>query len=225
MLVFMVRNYMFFRCSITSAFLQSHSCILATHRCDLWTHMQKWWCAIWLWGVQVILVNAYVMYKTAHLYIWKSKKSSIMTHYNFQKMVALHLINPEKFLLDSRQHCKRKRNENDDTRSLRSAITHASSNRAPTINEKALDPHQGDLQVCLSTKYFHYPIRPKAKEPSCQLHQWASSDPAHKTWGRILCCDSSNVNLCLECFDLYHKVSDIDRLRSEVVKLIMNKRM
>jgi hypothetical protein len=165
------------------------------------------------------------MYKTAHLYIWKSKKSSIMTHYNFQKMVALHLINPEKFLLDSRQHCKRKRNENDDTRSLRSAITHASSNRAPTINEKALDPHQGDLQVCLSTKYFHYPIRPKAKEPSCQLHQWASSDPAHKTWGRILCCDSSNVNLCLECFDLYHKVSDIDRLRSEVVKLIMNKRM
>jgi len=198
----------------------------STYPCDLWTRTQKWWWAIWLLGVQVMLVNAYVMYKTAHLYIWKSKEeSSIMTHYNFQMMVALHLINPEKFPLDSRQHCKRKRNKNNDTRSLRSAITHASSNRAPTINEKALDPHQGDIRVRLSTKYFHCPIRPKAKDPSCQLHQWASSDLVHKTRGRILCCDCCNVNLCLECFDLYHKVSDVDRLRSEVVKLIMNKSM
>jgi hypothetical protein len=64
-----------------------------SYHCDLWTCTCKWWWAIWLWGVQVMLVNAYVMYKVAHIYIWKSIESSIMTHYSFQKLVALHLIN------------------------------------------------------------------------------------------------------------------------------------
>lgn len=60
----------------------------STYRFDHWMHTQKWWWAIWLWGVQLTLVNAYVMYRAAHLYIWKSKESSLISHYNFQKMVA-----------------------------------------------------------------------------------------------------------------------------------------
>jgi len=30
---------------------------------------EEWWWAIWMWGVQLLLVNAYVLYKTAHLLI------------------------------------------------------------------------------------------------------------------------------------------------------------
>ncbi len=62
---------------------------------DLWTRKRKWWWAIWLWGIQVSLVNSFVMYRAAHLYIWKRKESSLLSHYNFQKMVALHLLNSE----------------------------------------------------------------------------------------------------------------------------------
>ena len=195
-----------------------------SYRCDIWTRTRKWWWAIWLWGVQVTLVNAYVMYKTAHIYIWKSKESSIMTHYSFQKMVALHLINPENFPLDGRENLKRKSND-DDVRSMRSTASNTSSKRAPTINDKTLDPDQGELRIRLSTKYFHCPVRPKAKDPSCQLHRWASNNPAHKTRGGIICCDCCNVNLCLDCFDLYHSINDVERLRSEVIKVIRNKKV
>jgi hypothetical protein len=65
------------------------------YRCDHWTRTRKWWWAIWLWGLQVLCVNAYVLYQHAHLYIWKSKKSRLLTHYEFQKLIALHWLDPE----------------------------------------------------------------------------------------------------------------------------------
>jgi len=132
-----------------------------SYRCDLWTHNRKWWWSIWLWGIQIILVNAYV--------IWKSKESNIMTHYNFQKQVALHLINSENFPLENREKLKRKSTDSD-VRSLRSFTTNTSSRKAYTINDKTLDPEQGDLQIQLNGKYFHCSIHPKIKDPSCQLH-------------------------------------------------------
>jgi hypothetical protein len=36
-----------------------------------------------MWGVQLLLVNAYVLYRTAHLYMWKKNKKGIMSHYEF----------------------------------------------------------------------------------------------------------------------------------------------
>jgi len=40
-----------------------------TYHFDRWRCKRKWWWAIWMWGVQVFLVNAYMLYKTAHLVI------------------------------------------------------------------------------------------------------------------------------------------------------------
>jgi hypothetical protein len=197
----------------------------SVYRFDLWTRTRKWWWAIWLWGVQVCLVNAYVMYRHAHLYIWKMKESSLLSHYDFQKMVALHLINPEKYPLSgSRQ--KRKCDDGDDSRTLRSrnSDTENSSKKSAIMNDKTLHPDQGELRIRLNTGYFHCPVRPKAKDPSCQLHRWASGDPKYKNRGSILHCDCCNVNVCIECFDLYHKVSDVNRLRSEVLKVIINEK-
>jgi len=194
----------------------------STYRFDLWTRTRKWWWAIWLWGIQVSLVNAYVMYRAANLYIWKKKESSLLSHYNFQKMVALHLLNPEKYPLDRRENMKRRRSDIDDSQTLRST-DNSQSTRASVVNDRALDSTNGDLRVRLSTKYFHCPTRPKAKDPSCQLHRWASNDPRQKTRGGILCCDCCNVNLCFDCFDLFHKISDVPRLKSEVLKVIRNK--
>ena len=45
-----------------------------TYRFDCWMCKRKWWWAIWMWGIQLLLVNAYVLYKTAHLLIWKRQK-------------------------------------------------------------------------------------------------------------------------------------------------------
>ncbi len=66
----------------------------STYHCDHWTRTRKWWWTIWLWGVQVLLVNAYILYKHAHIYIWKTKPSQILTHFQFRRLVALHWLNP-----------------------------------------------------------------------------------------------------------------------------------
>ena len=47
-----------------------------------------------MWGFGVIVVNAYVWYYTSQLYIWCQKPTSILTHYEFQKKLALSLLDP-----------------------------------------------------------------------------------------------------------------------------------
>ncbi len=54
-----------------------------TYRFDHWIKKRKWWWSIWMWGVQVLLVNAYVLYWTAHSIIWKTDKKLILSQYRF----------------------------------------------------------------------------------------------------------------------------------------------
>jgi hypothetical protein len=60
-----------------------------TYRLDRWMQKRKWWWSIWMWGVQVLLVNAYVLYKSAHLLIWKIPKKDIKSQYHFRKSIVL----------------------------------------------------------------------------------------------------------------------------------------
>ena len=49
-----------------------------SYRFDHWMRKHRWWWSIWMWGFQVLLTNAYVIYKTANIHIWKvnAKKKS-----------------------------------------------------------------------------------------------------------------------------------------------------
>ncbi len=42
-----------------------------------------------MWGVQLLLVNAYVLYKTFHLLIWKTAKIKLLSQFEFQKAIVL----------------------------------------------------------------------------------------------------------------------------------------
>lgn len=54
-----------------------------------WVRNIKWWWALFMWVLCIILVNAYMLYKTAHLYIWCTDKKDIMSQYEFRKAIAL----------------------------------------------------------------------------------------------------------------------------------------
>jgi hypothetical protein len=189
------------------------------YRCDHWTRTRKWWWAIWLWGVQVLLVNAYILYKHAHLYIWKTKASRLLTHYEFQKMVALNWINPEHYPIasDSEMDRVKRRRQDTDTSTISSRKT--STTRAATVNDDSLS-QGGSLHCHLSSRFFHCPTRPLAKDPTCSLHRWASGDGSCKHRAQGMTCDCCNVNLCLDCFGPFHTISDLKRLKSEIQKII-----
>ena len=42
-----------------------------------------------MWGFHIMPVNAYILYKTAHLIIWCKKKDEVLSQYEFRKEVAL----------------------------------------------------------------------------------------------------------------------------------------
>jgi len=197
----------------------------SAYRCDHWTRTRKWWWAIWLWGLQVLLVNAYVLYKHAHIYIWKTKPSQILTHFQFRRLVALHWLNPDLHPI-STDGKKRKRNSaahaTSATPNTRSSSVASSSNnttKASYVNDDTLS-EDGALKCRLSCRFFHCPVRPVAKDPSCSLHRWASGDKTYKHRAQVMTCDCCNVNLCLDCFGPFHTISDVRKLQSEIQKIM-----
>ena len=63
-----------------------------------------------MWGMQVLLVNAYVLYRTAHSIIWKTEKKLILSQYEFQEEILKAWMEDEKS--DSKGQKKRKFTEN-----------------------------------------------------------------------------------------------------------------
>ena len=185
-------------------------------------------------GVQVLLVNAYVLYRTAHSIIWKTEKKKILTQYRFREEIVKAWMEGEKS--DSEGQKKRKLSENQvstyssTSESLgrtRSSVTSIQSEvtvlqRGRKINDKTLDPTSGDLKIRLDAD-FHYPIPPgKNKYPPCSLCRWALQDGTSRNnrvrGASISTCDKCNVSLCLSCFKPFHTITSVDKLRSEVKK-------
>jgi len=48
-----------------------------------WMRKHKWWWAICMWGLQVLLVNTYILYRTTHLLTWKKAEKLCYPTMNF----------------------------------------------------------------------------------------------------------------------------------------------
>jgi len=183
----------------------------------------KWWWAIWLWGVQVLVINAYVLYKTAHEVLWRTKKEKLMSHFEFQKMIALTWITQECYPQSgvsskrSMTTVKREKKRNED---MDNSIAMSSNNKATRVNNSMLDPTHGTLKIQLSDD-SHWHVHSTAKDAICSLHQWALGCARTKHHNSIMHCDHCNVNLCLVCFKIFHNISDVKKLKSEVEKATM----
>ena len=82
-------NMKFLRCNVTDEYNNGMNGVdvadqlRGSYRIDRWMRKRKWWWALWMWGFQLLLVNAYVLYKTAHLILWKKNKKTIISQYEF----------------------------------------------------------------------------------------------------------------------------------------------
>ncbi len=130
----------------------------SAYHCDHWTRTQKWHWAIWLWDVQVLLVNAYILYKHAHISIWNTKPSQTLTHFQFRRLVALHWLNPALHPTDA-DGSKRKQDSGEYTRAstpnTRSSLmaSNSNTNKATFVNDETL-AEDGVLKCHLSSRFF-----------------------------------------------------------------------
>ena len=125
-----------------------------TYRFDRWMRKRKWWWAIWMWGVQLLLVNAYVLYKTSHLLIWKADKSKILSQYDFRKSIVLAwfgIQEKENAEVDSEKSSEnsRKRSRSTTTEFFLTLDEAGSSKHSARVTKQTLHPIDGALRVRL----------------------------------------------------------------------------
>jgi len=132
-----------------------------------------------------------------------------MSQYDFRKSIALSW-------LDSETDQKQKR---DDVSVVTTNNSMGSSNKARRINEVSLDPLSGALWIWLDD-HVHYLVLPAAKWPCCSLCWWVEPNwDANREWClNIGTCDKCNVSLCISCFKPIHRISDLKKLKNEVMK-------
>jgi hypothetical protein len=88
--------------------------------------------------VQVLLANAYVLYKTAHLYMWKNNKKGIMSQYEFRHQIALAWLSGDESSSQGKHACTI-----SDYDGI--SISTPSSNKARKVSDASLDPNHGNL--------------------------------------------------------------------------------
>ena len=93
------------------------------YQIDKWMRKYKWWHSIFWWGLQVLMVNSYVMYKH-HM---EQNKLKAMSHYDFHKDIAKGFISGEA----SSSGTKRKSDNNDSSSTASKASTTSSITTSP----------------------------------------------------------------------------------------------
>ena len=110
-----------------------------TYQFDFWMQKRKWWWAIWMWGVQVLMVNAYILYKTSHLIIWHKDERTLLSHYEFHRQLALAWVgSPKDAPINDYSMADWKLSWDD-------ASSTTSSGKSTRINDTTLDPLKGTL--------------------------------------------------------------------------------
>ena len=128
-----------------------------TYRFDHWLRNYKWWHSIFWWGFQVLMVNSYLVYKA----IYEDANRKPMSHYNYQKSIALAWINPEKYGKDSGTITPT--DDNSTLSSMTKSSTASSGTRKKRrtyITTKSLHPQKGSLSDRTDRGLGHWPSPP-----------------------------------------------------------------
>ena len=197
------------------------------YKMDYWKRQSKWWMALWLFGLQVCVVNAYVAYTAMCTHLYKMEKKEMLTHYEFQKYLALALIDPDGWGPHSenwRRTVTKKGRGTAYTNEYQPVTREVQKPKAERINEKTLDPITGKLRNRIvyggPDNLRHLPNVCDQKEPICALHRFAHGRDNNEGKVRAQCmwCDDCHVTLCIKCFHLFHTIKNPKQLKAEVIR-------
>ena len=203
--------------------------LAGVYRWDHWMRKRKWWWSIMFWALQQMVTNAYIAY-TKYIKLHRMKPIS---HYAFLEKVAL------VWLKEGSQffRIKRKRKvvlvlgdqdegtiDDDHTNGgiisvgtkgeestntmTRGAVKRIMNAKNSCITDGALDPFKGSLKCRLDhNNVRHMPSKvPGGKHKYCQLNYWATKKKKH---AQLLKCEACGVNLCVDCYALYHTEANL----------------
>ena len=176
-------------------------------RFDRWMRKRKWWWSIFFWSFETLLTNAYICYKKHHLL----HNSKPMSHFNFQRSIAMAWICPEKHWPANGGSCMtvssvsttssaRKSNKQMMTRSDIQSVKRVK--RSPAFSDSTLS-NKGALHKHRLENCHHWPIASEKVGARCQLHRWAANKQVKSN---LMVCSNCNVTLCAKCFTPFHTI-------------------
>ena len=187
---------------------------------------RKWWWSIFIWGMDVAVVNAYLIYKS-----WYEMHGlKPMTHYYFRESIALAWLDQEKFwpsrysrrcrsdsngTSTKKQASKKQASLSRVTRSatIASNTTTSSIHKScSTLNQFSLEGGSFDNRLILRDDYTHLPAPAISKHSECHLHKWADK----RTRKQIAYCADCNLCLCIKCYKVFHTVVDLNRIKNDI---------
>jgi len=197
------------------------------YKMDYWKRQSKWWMELWLFGLQVCMVNAFVIYYAMCVHLYKMNKKEMLTHYEFQKYLALALINPEGWIPHSenwRRKITKKGRGTGYSNKYHPIERKVNNVKAVRINEDTLDPVTCKLRnrlcYCGLDNLRHIPVKCLQQEPLCDLHRFAfrRNDNKGKIRAQCMWCNDCHVILCISCFEHFHTIKNPKQLKTEVIQ-------
>ena len=185
-----------------------------------WHRNRKWWWSIWWWGFQLLLTNSFILYKKFH---FLHDSTDAVTHYQFIKQICLAWIDRERHWPKHPEKISQKRKSPEDdkviTRGARKKIEldlASSSSVCTIVTDKTLHPLNGHLRIRLDYSQQHFPEQPTATKPRCSLHRWARGRHGKAVTSSIVKCSICKVHLCIACFNIFHKESNVLSKKEEI---------
>ena len=164
-----------------------------------------------------MLTNSYILYVKFHKL--HKAETELVSHYDYIKLIAISWIDPARYgpqtPMKQLPKSKRALDEESSRPSTRRRIIEAAqsagmkkSKRCKEVTDHSLDPVKGGLCIRLNTTIQHWPEEVKGKK-RCQLHRWARGRELPAVMQSVVMCSICQVNLCLKCFNTFHKEADL----------------
>jgi len=204
------------------------------YRMTHWLRHRKWWWSIFMHGMGVLLTNAYKVY-TRTMDNEGVPRSQRLTHYGFLLSVSTAWIDRNETDVRHVKRIRKKKRKQEEgaqqcnqatptplhrTRLVPVTADKSAPAKAPRINDNALHPDTGHLRSRLNHfGIFHAPLPSESKHPSCALHRWMmgrDTGSCSQIRGNVVCCGVCKVNLCLQCFNVFHTAKDIVKCKEEL---------
>ena len=175
-------------------------------------------------GTGVLLTNAYRVYLRVNEDEGvTTNKQGLLSHYEFRKAIALYWINDieartlyqcaDNASLPSRAKAATSVSSmSADDFTIASSID--SSKRARKVNDASL-LETGAYKCRLDRTLRHIAEKSKGRK-KCPLHSWMGSE--HAKQSDILYCPSCHINLCDECFSIFHNCPDLAGIKKSKQK-------
>ena len=175
----------------------------------------KWWWSLFFWSLGNLLVNAFILCRTTHKYVWLSNKK-VLSHYEFRKHLSMALLDPKgKYHRFNSGALGETLNLCDHEEMSAESCVRPSS-KCLRITDASMNPDTGLFNTRLVKTLGHLCLPAENKNTKCcASHRCATGRQIRQ---QLLRCSICNVCLCSSCFSLFHSEKDPIKIKRETQK-------